>query len=97
MDYDVNESGKRIRQLRKQNGFTQEEFAGRLNMDRSVLSRIESGKYACTIDFLVQVSSFFDVSMDYLVFGKEYGNKAVQLKASLTKLIQYLEHFKESI
>lgn len=56
MNYDMKKCGERIRQIRKQHGYTQEGLAGELNMDRSVLSRIEVGKYACTIDFLAQIA-----------------------------------------
>lgn len=94
MNYDMKKCGERIRQIRKQHGYTQEGLAGELNMDRSVLSRIEVGKYACTIDFLAQISVFFDVSLDYLVFGKVLGGDAARLKASVTGLIRHLEQFK---
>ena len=70
MHYDIEKCGERIRQLRKQKGYTQEALAGELNMDRSVLSRIEVGKYSCSIDFLAQISVLFGASLDYLVFGK---------------------------
>ena len=97
MNYDIEKCGERIRRLRKQNRYTQEELAEMLNMDRSVLSRIEVGKYVCTIDFLAQVSIFFDVSLDYLVFGKAQSRDTVRLKESVTDLIQYLECFKKTI
>ena len=97
MNYDIERCGERIRQIRKQNGYTQEGLAEVLNMDRSVLSRIEVGKYACTINFLIQISALFSVSLDYLVLGKSQSQDTEQLKASVTDLIQYLEHFKETI
>ncbi len=97
MNYDIEKCGERIRQLRKQNGYTQEELAEELSIDRSVLSRIEVGKYASSIDFLAQVSIFFGVSLDYLVFGKAQGRNTSQLKESVTGLIRYLEHFNENI
>ena len=52
MFYDQEKCGARIRQIRKQNGYTQERLAEELNMDRSVLSRVEAGKYVCGVDFL---------------------------------------------
>lgn len=97
MNYDMKQSGKRIRQLRKGNGYTQEELAVKLNMDRSVLSRIEAGKYACSIDFLAQVSILFGVSLDFIVFGKSQNDNVERLRESVAKIIQCLEHFKESI
>ena len=97
MFYDIEESGKRIRQLRRQKKYTQEKLAEELNIDRSVLSRIEIGKYTCGVELLAQISAFFGVPLDYLVFGREETLNAAQLKDSITKLIQHLEQFKGSI
>lgn len=97
MFYDIKKSGERIRQLRKQKKYTQEELAEELNVDRSVLSHIEIGKYTCSVEFLARVSRLFDVSLDYLVFGKEQAKNTVQLKKAITELIQHLELFKERI
>ena len=94
MIYDIKQIGERIRQIRKQIGYTQETLAGKLNMDRSVLSRIEAGKYACSIDSLAQISIFFNVSLD---FRKVQGPDTMRLRESVVDLIQHLEHFKENL
>ena len=41
--YDTVTCGKRIQQLRKASGYTQEALADLLGIDRSFLSRIEAG------------------------------------------------------
>ena len=97
MFYDQEKCGGRIRHIRKQIGYTQEQLAEELNMDRSVLSRIEAGKYVCGVDFLAQIAIFVDVSLDFLVFGKVQSNEASNLKESITDLIRQLEQFKGSI
>ena len=97
MHYTMKEFGNRIRQLRRQSGYTQEVLASELNINRSVLSRIEAGKYACSIDILAQISAFFDVSIDYLVFGKSQNQNTTRLKDDITNLIFHLECFKECI
>ena len=66
-------------------------------MDRSVLSRIEAGKYVCGVDFLAQVAIFFGVSLDFLVFGKIQNQETVHLKESIADLIRHLEQFKAGI
>ena len=43
MYYDLVESGKRIRKLRKQNGLTQEQLADLLGVALNTISRIEVG------------------------------------------------------
>lgn len=99
MNYDTKRSGERIRQLRIQNGYTQEEIAGLLNMDRSYYSRIESGKRGCSVDVLVHLSELLDVSLDYLVFGTNRCNTITtadksQLKEDIITLIDHLEKFR---
>ena len=71
MIFDMKKSGGRIQRLRIQHGYTQEEFAKKLNIDRSNLSHIESGRRGCSLDLLVQLSSIFGVTLDYIVFGQD--------------------------
>lgn len=100
--YDLKKSGKQIRQLRIKNGYTQEELAKELNIDRSLISYIETGKRGCTVDMLVQLSSLFGVSLDSLILGKEIctspdnANRA-QLKSAIGELISSLEVFKKKL
>ena len=56
MYYDIKKSGTYIQKLRTQHGYTQEHLARLLNIDRSFLSRIESGKKGCSVDMLAQIS-----------------------------------------
>ena len=50
MYYDLKESGKRIQDLRKQKGLTQEELADRINISTSNRSKIEIGYSGVSID-----------------------------------------------
>ena len=70
MAYDIKGSGARIRQLRIQNGYTQEKLAAALNVDQSYYGRIETGKRGCPVDIFVQISDLFGVSLDYLIRGR---------------------------
>lgn len=96
MNYDMKKSGERIRQLRVQCGYTQEEFAKTLNVDRSTLSRIESGKRSCSLDLLIQFSELLGVTLDYLILGKStlLADKKATLKRHIEGLIEQLEQFK---
>ena len=92
MNYDIKRSGERIRQLRMKQGYTQEETAELLNMDRSYYSRIESGKRGCSVDMLVHLSELLGVSLDYLVLGKDLCNAVAtmdkaQLKEDIITLL----------
>lgn len=98
MVYDIKKSGERIRQLRKQNGYTQEVLAKELDIDRSLLSHIESGKRGCTVDNFIQLAVLFHVSLDWLILGKEHGDQNnAQLKKDIKRLVESLEKFEESL
>ena len=97
MCYDMEKSGERI-----QHGYTQETFAKALNIDRSNLSRIESGRRGCSLDLLFQLSSTFGVTLDYLFFGQDKPNwistdSRERLKAGIEQLIDQLKVFKSSL
>lgn len=102
MFYDIKKSGERIRQLRKQHGYTQEELSQALDIDRSYYGRVEIGKRGCSIDLFIQLSEFFDVSIDYLILGKYRCTSSeevdrIQRKEDLEKIISSLEQFKENL
>ena len=69
MTYDIKKSGERIRQLRIENGYTQEVLAKKLRVDRSLLSHIEAGKHGCSVDLPAQMSDLFGVILDLLILG----------------------------
>ena len=69
MRHDLKECGKRIQQFRKERGLTQEQLAEKLNVSQNTIAKIESGLRRPSIDFLLEISEFFNVSTNYLVFG----------------------------
>ena len=102
MNYNMKQSGKRIRQLRIQNGFTQEQTANAINIDQSYYGRIETGKRGCSVNLFVQLSDLFGVSLDYLILGKSSSGSskavfAAQLKSDIAELMKHLEQFSASL
>ena len=96
--YDMKKSGERIRQLRNEHGYTQEALAKKLGIDRSLLSHIEAGKRGCSVDLLVQLSEFFNVTLDLLVLGR--GQESVEktaLKEEIAPMMDHLEAFKNKL
>ena len=72
--YDPIESGKRIRDLRKDSKLTQARLAEELNIVESTIGKIERGQRSCSIDLLILISARFDTTIDYLVLGKPDAN-----------------------
>ena len=102
MAYDIKRSGERIRQLRIQNGYTQEKLAEALNIDQSYYGRIETGKRGCPVDLFIQLSDLFGISLDYLIRGRSVSDlprdaDVVQLKSDIENLVEQLEKFKNSL
>ena len=62
---------KKLQELRKQKGLTQEELAESLYVSRTAISKWESGRGYPNIDSLKTISKFFSVTIDELLSGEE--------------------------
>ena len=62
---------EKLRLLRKNKGFTQEEFAEQLNVTRIAVAKWEAGQTYPDITNLIQISNIMNVSVDYLVKEQE--------------------------
>lgn len=56
--------GLRIATLRKQAGLTQEQLAERAGLQRTHIWRIETGKYAVTVEVLQAIAEALDMTVD---------------------------------
>lgn len=87
MVFDQKAFGERIQQLRVSRGMTQEALAEKASTERSHIAKIENGKRSCSIDLLIVFAGVFNVSTDYLLFGRSE-NEA--LKNELTSAVEQL-------
>ena len=62
---------KKLQELRKHKGLTQEELAQVLFVSRTAISKWESGRGFPNIESLKAISKFFDVSVDELLSGEK--------------------------
>jgi len=71
--------------LRNEHGLTQQEFADKLSigMSRSHISRIESGEYSPSADFIYAVSVAFQITTDVLLSNHVTANNDDALDAEL--------------
>ena len=58
-DYRLN-LGDKIRTVREERGYSQEQLAELMNVNRSTISKIENGKFSITVDYLVKFSIYLD-------------------------------------
>ena len=59
--------GNRLKTLRIQNNYTQEQLAKRLNLTKSVISAYETGLRMPSYDTLIAISRVFKVTTDFLL------------------------------
>lgn len=61
--------------IRKQKNLNQLKVALDLNISREALSHYENGKRSPDIQMLRRLSEYFNVSIDFLINGKEFERK----------------------
>lgn len=78
MYFDAKEIGARVRKLRESRAMTIGDLADEMNCSRDHMSKAERGVRSYSIDLLIELSLFFDVSLDYLVFGKNINHSEIR-------------------
>ena len=63
------EFGKRIRELRMQHNISQEKFALRIDMDRTYLASVESGKRNISLENICKIADGFGITLEKLFEG----------------------------
>lgn len=61
-----------LREIRKAKNLNQQKVAMDLNISREALSHYENGKREPSLSMLQKMSKYFNVSIDYLITGKEF-------------------------
>ncbi|MTI61223.1 MAG: helix-turn-helix transcriptional regulator [Firmicutes bacterium] len=83
--------GKRIRKLRKEKGLKQKELGEKLNVVESAISLYENDVNIPDINKAKILAKEFDVSLEYLLFGKEQNHLLNKLR-NLTENNSELEN-----
>ena len=61
-----------LKQIRKKRKYSQQKVAMDLNISRESISYYENGQREPSLELLVQMSKYFNVSIDYLITGEEF-------------------------
>lgn len=64
-----------LKEIRKQKGYSQQKVAFDLSISREALSYYENGKRSPDTDMLLRMSKYFDVSIHYLITGREFASR----------------------
>lgn len=66
--------GETIREIREKRGYNQEQLAEIMKVSRTTISKIESGKFNCSIDYLSKFSWFLDFDISLLINTHKINN-----------------------
>ena len=92
---DMIKIGKFIAELRKENGYTQEQLAEKLGVTGKTVSRWETGTYLPPIEKLQQISILYSVSMNDILNGEQIGSEEYPQKAD-ENLVAVIENEKRA-
>ena len=69
--------------LRKAAGMSQSQLAKKLNIGPSAVGMYEQGRRTPAVDILIKMANLFEVSLDYLITGKEATSERADKKAAV--------------
>lgn len=84
----------RLKVLRESKGLTQAELTKKFNINQGNYSRYENGTLTPTTDTLIQLSEFYNVSIDYIL-GLDKSSKDVKMQLDL--ISEYINNLKENL
>ena len=69
--YNLELFAHRVKKLRRQKKLSQQDLGEVLGINQGAISAIESGRRTTTVEKLILLAKFFDVSTDYLLGLKD--------------------------
>lgn len=97
MKPDPKECGKRVQQLRKEKGLSQEQLAAKFNVSSNLIAKIESGLRPLSIDMVVEYVNFFGTTVDYILLGKTEEDEIDRAIRKIDEAIEMLIAEKEKL
>lgn len=95
MHFDRMAYGERIKRLRTSKELTQEQLAEKINVSRTYIAKIENGLQTGPIEIAIELAEFFDVSLDFLLLGKE--NRRIGRRQCLRMAIDILSELETEL
>ena len=82
--------GSFIKELRKENGLTQEQFAEQFHVARRTVSRWETGSNLPDLDILIEMADYYNIELRELLDGERKSEKMnEELKETVLKVAEY--------
>ena len=87
--------GNKIKQLRQEKSWSQDELAYHASIDGRQISRYENDKVTPSVEVVVKLAKAFDVSVDHLLFDNAPKRPLYEPANKLTEKIMHLENMSE--
>lgn len=82
--------GEFLKELRKQKGLTQEQFAEIVNVSNRTISRWENGNNLPDLDILIEISDYYEIDLRELLDGERKGeNMNKEMEETVLKAVEY--------
>lgn len=94
---DQQKIGVFLKQLRNENGFTQEMLAGRLNVSGRTVSRWENGNSLPDISMLIDIAEFYGVDVREIIEGERRPKMDEEVKDVACLMADYAENDKHKL
>lgn len=75
--YNIKEAGSRLKELRKEKGYTQEQVADELNISVDTLRKNEQGIRGMSVELLDIYAEYYGTDMDYIINGRKNNNNEI--------------------
>jgi len=85
---DLKAMGERLRQKRHQLNLTQAQVAERIGISEAYYGRLECGTRALSVECLLRVACFYDVSLDYLMMDSNHIDNGSKLTAEIENILR---------
>lgn len=82
--------GEKLKLLRKEKGWSQDELAFNAQIDGRQVSRYENDKVTPSIEVVIKIATAFDVSLDYLLLENQARKPLSSTKVATSKLAERL-------
>lgn len=97
----MNTFGERLKYLRHRENLTQEQFADKLYLNKSSVSRYEKNQQYPEYDTLFKICTFFNISLDYLMcltdIEKPLNNLPIEMSLVIENVLNHKEILHKSI
>ena len=87
--------GKKIKLLRQEKGWSQDELAYHAQIDGRQISRYENDKVTPSVEVVVKLAKAFDVSIDHLLFDDAPKRSLQEPPSKLAEKVMHLENLSD--